>query len=110
MTKLMKIALGLTGLAVAVMPATANTAYRSFTVVNNSYDYSVQQVFFAASGERTPWVLADMSQPIAPRSSSAFTMGSGDHCFYDIKNVSSDGGEHVYANVNVCRNDRTLVY
>jgi hypothetical protein len=98
------------GTAVAVLiagivaaPAIADSG-RNFTVFNGNTDVSVQRVWTARSGEsKDPWHEVDMKYAIKPKSSSNFTLGTGDVCLYDIKVQFSDEVIQQYDNINVCK-------
>ena len=98
------------GAAVAVLIASAVTvpavadAGRNFTVYNGNSSVSVQRVWTARAGEsKDPWHEVDMKYAIKPKSSSNFTLGTGDVCLYDIKIQFSDEVKQQFDNVNVCR-------
>jgi hypothetical protein len=98
------------GTAIAVLiagivaaPAIADTG-RNFTVYNGNADVSVQRVWTARSGEsKDPWHEVDMKYAIKPKSSSNFTLGTGDVCLYDIKIQFSDEVTQQFDNINVCK-------
>jgi hypothetical protein len=85
------------------MPAVADSG-RNFTVYNGNSDVSVQRVWTARAGEsKDPWHEVDMKYAIKPKTSSNFTMGTGNVCLYDIKIQFSDEVVQQFDNVNVCK-------
>lgn len=85
------------------MPAIADSG-RNFTIWNGNATYSVQRVWTARAGESNdPWHEVTMKYAIKPKTSSNFTMGTGNVCLYDIKIQFSDEVVQQFDNVNVCR-------
>lgn len=91
------------------VPAVAESG-RNFTIYNSNADVSVQRVWTARAGEsKDPWHEVEMKYAVKPKSSSNFTMGTGDVCLYDIKVQFSDEVVQQVDNVNVCRGQTITV-
>jgi len=85
------------------VPAVADSG-RNFTIWNGNGTYSIQRVWTARAGESAdPWHEVTMKYAIKPKTSSNFTMGTGNVCLYDIKIQFSDEVTQQFDNVNVCR-------
>ena len=90
---------------IVAAPAIADSG-RNFTIYNGNADVSVQRVWTAHAGEsKDPWHEVDMKYAIKPKSSSNFTLGTGDVCLYDIKIQFSDEVTQQFDNVNVCKGE-----
>ena len=84
------------------------SSQRQFDVVNTNNSVSIQSIWSAMAGTSEIWHTASLDSPIAPRSTSHFTMPEGPTCFFDVKVQFSDDVVQTFTNINVCRGDRVI--